>query len=258
MEQARGFDRKSCRLPEFRSEAVEELGLIFMTFAADIPPASQQLASLCSRAREEGWGLKDQVVVTSIPQETRYNWKVQVETYGECYHHIGAHQYTVQRLLPGAKTFCEDDKGTWTICHVKLTDETESLTDEERVAFDSLSSGAPPGGTAGSLVVAYPFTLLTFMHGGCDIRILNPVSPTLTRSIILQTRARSQIEAPGFAAWLENFNALIKHVNDEDNDINERQQRGLASARAVVGRFSHLEGCAWDLAQYVRRKLRTV
>jgi nitrite reductase/ring-hydroxylating ferredoxin subunit len=256
MEQAHGFDRKSCRLPEFRSEVVEDLGLIFVTFAQDIPPVTERLASLCERVRSAGWSMKDQVVVNTVRQETHYNWKVQVETYGECYHHIGAHLESLQRLLPAAATACEDDKGSWTVCNVKLTNDVASLSEAERKAFDSFAPGAQGGETIGRIVIAYPFTLMTFMHGGCDIRILNPVSPSLTRSIILATRERSQVAEPGFDRWLEEFNKTAELVNEEDNAINDRQQRGVASAYATEGRFSHLEACAWHLAQYVRRGLR--
>lgn len=257
MEQARHFDKKSCRLPEFRSEVVEDLGLIFVTFADDIPPATERLASLCERVKAEGWSMKDQVVVNTLPQANNYNWKVQVETYGECYHHIGAHQHSLQRLLPAALTACEGDKGTWTVCNVKVTENVQGLNEEERQAFDSFAPGAHGGETVGRIVIAYPFTLMTFMHGGCDIRILNPVSPTVTHSVILATRERSQVAQPGFADWLAQFNATADLVNKEDNDINDRQQKGVASARAAVGRFSHLEGCAWHLAQFVRRRLST-
>jgi hypothetical protein len=180
---------------------------------------------------------------------------VQVETYGECYHHIGAHLESLQRLLPAAATSCEDDKGSWTVCNVKLTNDVASLSEEERKAFDSFAPGAQGGETVGHIVIAYPFTLLTFMHGGCDIRILNPVNPGVTQSIILALRERSQLAETGFATWLEQFNKTAELVNEEDNAINNRQQRGVASISATEGRFSHLEACAWHLAQYVRRGL---
>lgn len=255
MEQAENFDKKSCRLPEFRSEIVGELGLIFVTFAEDIPPVSERLASLVKRVREEGWEIQDQVVVNSLHQVNDYNWKVQVETYMECYHHIGAHQNTLQKLLPAASTWCEEEDH-WCVCHVRLTENVDSLSDEEKLAFDSFAPGARGGETVGHIVVAYPFTLLTFMVGGCDIRILDPVGPAVTRSVILATRRQSQTEQSGFSDWLREFNATADIINKEDNDINALQQAGVASTRAQSGRFSHLEGCAWNLSQYVRGMLR--
>ena len=40
---------------------------------------------------DEGWDFKNQVIVETVDQDNRYNWKIQVETYMEYYHHIGAH-----------------------------------------------------------------------------------------------------------------------------------------------------------------------
>ncbi len=107
----------------------------------------------------------------------------------------------------------------------------------------------------GHIVVIYPFTLLTFMTGGCDLRILNPTSSTTTWSRLLHTRDRAQIARPDFPEWLAEFEVGAELVNKEDNDINDMQQVGVGSMRAEAGRFSHLEGCCWHLAQFVRRKL---
>jgi hypothetical protein len=78
----------------------------------------------------------------------------------------------------------------------------------------------------------------------------------VTKSTILATRERSQTEAADFPQWLAEYTATAEMVNKEDNDINLMQQIGVSSARAAVGRFSHLEAGAWHLAQFVRRCIR--
>ena len=255
MEQADGFDRKACRLPEFRSEVVEALGLIFVTFSPDIEPISDRLASLSARAQAEGWDLKDQVVLQKIDQSNNYNWKVQVETYVECYHHIGGHEVTLEKFMPARLSGCEEDHGSWTMCIPRLADDTIPLTPVERQVRDALANGVKPGEPVGHIVVIYPFTLLTFMQGGCDIRVLEPTSAGTTRSVLMVTGSAEHAASPGLGAWLESFNATANLVNDEDNALNDMQQIGVASAFAEPGRFSHLESSAWDLAQYVRRRI---
>ena len=255
MGEAEDFDMKSCRLPEFRSEVVEDLGLIFVSFDDAIAPAAQHLASLCERVRAEGWRMKDQVVVSKLEQENQYNWKVQVETYVECYHHIGGHLTTLEKLLPAALTSCEADKGSWTICNVRITDELDSLGEEDRMAAKSFAPGSKAGDIVGHIIAVYPSTLFTFMVGGCDIRILSPTGPTSTRSTILTTREPEQLLEPEFQNWLVEFNETADIINKEDNDINMMQQVGVSSERAEAGRFSHLEACAWHLARYVRGRL---
>jgi hypothetical protein len=257
MDQAKDFDKKNCRLPEFRSEVVEDLGLIFMTFAADIEPISEQLADLCERRRAEGWeDLTKQVVARGLPQANNYNWKVQVETYGECYHHIGAHFESLQKVLPAASTWCDADNGRWSVCHVKLTDDTSNFSPDELRAFESFAAGAKPGDTVGHICLIYPFTLVTFMHGGGDIRVLNPIDPGHTWSLILTTVPPEVLKRPDYEEWAKQFFEVMDVVNQEDNDINDKQQKGVSSIRAQAGRFSHLEACAWYLAQYVRRQLQ--
>jgi phenylpropionate dioxygenase-like ring-hydroxylating dioxygenase large terminal subunit len=256
MERATGFDKKACRLPEFRSEVVEDLGLIFVTFSDTIDSISERLASLCERATTQGWDLKNQIVVQSLEQTNRYNWKVQVETYVECYHHIGGHSESLQKIMPAASSQCEEDKGTWTVCHAGLNKNLSNLSPEERTTVAAFAKDAIAGDTLGSIVVIYPCTLVTFMKGGGDIRILSPISPDVTKSTILTTRQRAQTQAPNFAQWLTEYTATAEMVNKEDNDINLMQQVGVLSSRAAVGRFSHLEAGAWHLAQFVRRRIQ--
>jgi phenylpropionate dioxygenase-like ring-hydroxylating dioxygenase large terminal subunit len=111
MDQAEGFVAKECKLPEFRTEIVDELGLIFMTFDDTIDPIGERLESLIQRVRDEGWDLKNQVIVETVDQDNKYNWKIQVETYMECYHHIGAHQGLAgRRMSPGGRSWCEEDQ----------------------------------------------------------------------------------------------------------------------------------------------------
>jgi len=93
------------------------------------------------------------------------------------------------------------------------------------------------------------------MNGGADIRVLAPLSAQQTRSTILATRRREHAESSGFAEWLAHYVATAEVTNKEDNDINLIQQIGVASSRAAVGRFCHLEAGAWHLAQYVRRRV---
>lgn len=177
MHKAGGFDKGACRLPEFRSEVVDDLGLIFVTFSDTIRPITDRLAGLCERARAEGWTLKDQVIIARWDQTNNYNWKIQAETYVECYH-IGGHSNTLERAMPATSSWCEDDKGTWTLCGTALADDISKLEGTEQYrSIESFIGTVQDGGKAGHITVIYPCTLLTFMNKGCDLRILSPLAP---------------------------------------------------------------------------------
>lgn len=255
MGEARAFDRETCRLPEFRCEVLSDLGLVFVTLSDRIAPVERHLESLAARARADGWDLKDQIVVDVQRQDNRYNWKIQAETYVECYHHIGGHETTLQKAAPAHLSWCEAEQGGWTICNTRLNDDVSRLTDEEKAIVTMLAEEAGPDNLIGQQILIYPFGLITNMQTGWDIRILEPIAPDRTRSVTLNTRRRSQIEAPGFDEWLATYNATADVINAEDNVMNERQQLGLASRFAAPGSLSHLEGCVSHLAQYVRAKI---
>lgn len=247
--------RSSCRLPEYRSEVVDELGLIFVSFSTSVAPISERLASLCERARQEGWGLKDQLVISDQPMMNNFNWKIQAETYMECYHHLGGHLETLEKVFPAALSGPEPDHGAWSVCHIRLTDRLDRLSETERATADALAPGGGPGDTVGHLVMIYPLTLITVMPGGCDLRFLRPIGPARTAARVLATRDGAEVAQPGFEQWLEEFNAGWDVINKEDNDMNDLQQVGVSSSRAAPGRLSRLEACVGYLANYVRRQI---
>lgn len=241
MDQAADFVAKECKLPEFRTEIVEELGLIFMTFDATIDPIGERLASLIQRVRDEGWDLDKQVIVETVDQDNKYNWKIQVETYMEYYHHIGAHAASLEEESPGGRSSCEEDKGAWSICHggTRVNATPEQL--EEK----------PPG----HLILVYPLLMLGVSKKRAGFRILFPVGPNRTRSQIVRLMRPEQVAAPDFAEKLAEAQAKSAVINAEDNAVNDLQQIGAGSAVARAGRFSHLEASSWHLAQYVRRRI---
>ena len=257
MHKAECFDKKGISLHEFRSEVVEELGLIFVTFSSTINSINERLATLIARSKSRGWDLKDQVVVDIDPQSNNYNWKAQAETYAESYHHLGGHETTIEKALPAAMSSCEEDKGTWTMSHARLTDQPTKLNAVERDVYNAFANGANPGDVVLEMIIIYPLTLIAIFKDSCDVRLLRPLAADLTESTALVTCRREHQQSEDFPQWLADYEHGSRMVNDEDNAINRMQQIGVSSAFATVGRFSHLEACAFHLADYVRKGVRT-
>jgi phenylpropionate dioxygenase-like ring-hydroxylating dioxygenase large terminal subunit len=84
MEQAANFDPKACRLPEVRTEIVEPLGLIFITFSQTAESIGDRLGDLCERLKN--WRMGELVGVQPSELDAKFNWKIQLETGMECYH----------------------------------------------------------------------------------------------------------------------------------------------------------------------------
>jgi hypothetical protein len=86
---------------------------------------------------------------------------------------------------------------------------------------------------------------------------LQPVSAARTRlqaHLLVQRDAPKQ---PDYHDRLASERNFLVAVNQEDIAVNEMQQRGAASRSAQVGRFSHLEKALWQLADYVRDRIKT-
>ena len=246
MEQAAEFAPKECRLPELRSEIVEPLGLIFVTFSDQIPSIGDRLQDLCERL--EPVGMRDMVVVQTRVTENDYNWKILIETFMECYHHIGAHRETLEPNFPARLSWCEAGKPGWSICHSPLREEIvhEAYMDDEKRPF--------------SLYLVYPLMLMgsaldLVQNDRLNFMTITPIGPNRVLSK-RHTLARPEaVGTPELEAVLQRQRERGAKVNAEDNAVNEMQQVGAASIFARTGRLSHLEGSVWHLAEYVRSRL---
>ena len=67
---------------------------------------------------------------------------------------------------------------------------------------------------------------------------------------------REALDQPTYQDRMAAERRFLVIVNDEDIAVNVMQQRGAATRAAVPGRFSHLEKALWQLADYVRDRLK--
>jgi phenylpropionate dioxygenase-like ring-hydroxylating dioxygenase large terminal subunit len=252
MEEAAEFEPKACRLPEIRSEIVEPLGLIFMTFSDQIGSIGERLAELTQRLAN--WHLDELVAVWPGRVEGQFNWKIQLETGQECYHHFAAHQTTFEVNYPTRLSWCEPSRPAWSVCHSPPRPE---LGDEE------LTIGLPifPDLTAAErrvfdLYHLFPLTRLAVFSDRVRLGILTPLGPTRMRvdTVMLvrpETAAQPELVQEKFA----KFQTFLTTAAQEDNDIDVMQQVGAGSSLTRPGRLSHLEAGVWHLGEYLRAKI---
>jgi phenylpropionate dioxygenase-like ring-hydroxylating dioxygenase large terminal subunit len=237
MEQAEGFVARDCRLPEIRTEIIEALGLIFVTLDKDAAPLTPQLTTMIERVTTTGWD-QNLVILDSSERVNNYNWKILVETYMECYHHIGAHSRSLQPWKPGSLSRCEENHGSWSICHSIAKPD---LADEDKGKWHD-----------NQLVLAYPMLLMGVRPGACSLQILMPEGPGKTR---VRRYSLGKAEDLADPEKIEAGRKRLARIIEEDDAVNDMQQIGARSTLAVVGRLSHLEGSVWHLAEYVRGRL---
>jgi len=249
MEQAE-FDPRSCRLPEYRTEIVD--GFIYLDFSGTAEPLAPQLAELSgvlARSAPQDW-----VIGSTLEYDCAINWKIVVETFMECYHHIAAHPETFERAYPARLTYVEDGRRAWTVGHAPAR---ADLPDAQ------VAAGFPPLGDLTAqerhefrLYLVYPYQLFNVLPDRTFWFCLQPDGPARTRfqaHILVHRDALAQADYQQKMAAERDFLVV---VNDEDIAVNVMQQRGAATRSAVPGRFSHLEKALWQLADYVRERLR--
>ena len=79
----------------------------------------------------------------------------------------------------------------------------------------------------------------------------HPLGPERTEVVLTSCFPRDSTERADFAALLPNYYKRQDMVVREDNDISEKQQRGLASVLARPGRLSPKERIVHKLDNWV-------
>jgi phenylpropionate dioxygenase-like ring-hydroxylating dioxygenase large terminal subunit len=244
------FAPRSCRLPEYRIEIVD--GFIYLNLSGDAPPLGPQLADLCAEFKR--LSPHDWVVATTLEYDCAINWKIVVETFMECYHHIAAHPETFERLYPARLTYAEDGRAAWTVCRAPAR--PDAPDSQICAGFGDLGELLAQDRHEFRLYLVYPYHLINVLPDRVFWFCLQPVSAVHTRLQSHLLVRRDAPEQPDYQQRLALERDFMIHVNDEDIAVNEMQQRGAATRTAAAGRFSHLEKALWQLADYVRERIK--
>jgi phenylpropionate dioxygenase-like ring-hydroxylating dioxygenase large terminal subunit len=243
------FEPGGCRLPEFRCEVVD--GFIYVTFNPEAPPLAGKLVSLSQRMAK--FKLNELALAFVLEYELEFNWKIVVETFMECYHHIAAHPDTFERSFPARLSYVEDGDESWTIGHSPARPEVRDV--EITAGFPLLGDLTSEERHEFSLYLVYPYHLYALLPDRASWFCLQPEGPARTR---LQTHVLIRPEArdmPDYVEKLAAERAFFEQVNREDIGVNEMQQKGASTRSAAVGRLCDLEKAAWQLADYVRGRV---
>ena len=87
-----GVDLSDVCLPTVRHAVWE--GFVLVNLSGHAPEPADQLAGLSAHLAP--WSWSELVTVGSKSFQSDWNWKVMVENWIECYHHLGSHRQTVE------------------------------------------------------------------------------------------------------------------------------------------------------------------
>lgn len=256
MQKAEGFSRKEVGLSHFRSEVWN--GFIFVTFADDLPPVGEVYKTMGDKLA--GWQLGNLEVVAELEWDCAFNWKVIVENFAECYHHLGAHLKTFEPIFPAKTCWSEPEQENFTVAHLPLV---QRLADEVRAgtsglrSFVDIPTVAPENRVEWYVYVGHPtFLLFAAPDRVFWYRVL-PDGPQrvklLTTLLVLPESKRM----PDFEQRLAAEVEMLKKFHAEDMEVCVAVQKGMNSSAYRPGRLSHLEVPIWHIQRFLARQLRS-
>ena len=255
MQKAEGFSRKDVGLAAFRSEVWN--GFIFVTFNAEAPPVAELYRDMADGLSE--WQLGKLEVVAELEWDCAFNWKVIVENFAECYHHLGAHVKTFEPMFPAKTCWSDEEHPAFTVAHLplvkRLAEGVRSDASEVRTFID-IPTLSLEHKLEWYVYVGYPtFLLFAAPDRVFWYRVLpeGPQKVKLLTTLLVLPEAK---QMPDFQARLDSEIEMLKGFHLEDMEVCVAVQKGMNSATFRQGRLSHLEKPIWHIQRYLARKLR--
>ncbi len=240
------FDRRACRLPEFRCEIW--LGWVMVTLNPDAPPVAEQLAEVESMI--EDYGMRDYSQGFFEVMEWNTNWKVLAENFMESYHLPVCHARTIGGLSRVDDVECpeggpafnyhtlqKEPEFTLSIAHP----DNRRMQGERRLTTYLLS--------------IYPSLMITLTPGYFWYLTLHPVEPGKVRIFFGGGMAPEFANDPDGQKHFDELRTLLEAVNAEDRGCTERVYAGLQSEFAEPGYLSHLERPNFEFATYLSNRV---
>lgn len=247
MEGAEGFDEKSCKLPELRTEIWE--GFVMVNFDDDAEPFAPQVASY--QKAFSNYKFEDMVIIKTLEFDSPWNWKVLVENFMEAYHHIAIHKTTFEPIYPAKDSKIPEADGPYSILHMPAIEPHADDPDglplieglEEWQKKDLLAT------------VLFPNFLLAFQGTSATWYQITPASVDRFHLKIHFMVPKSSAELANIDEIAEGAGALLSVIHHEDIEANDMVWEGIKAPLTSQGRLSPLERSIWQLNQWWLREL---
>ncbi|MBB5373040.1 aromatic ring-hydroxylating oxygenase subunit alpha [Acidocella aromatica] len=205
------FHQNDCDLPGFSTEVVD--GFIYANLSGDAPSLAPQLADLSAQLAK--FKLDELIVVGEYSYDCKSNWKIMVETFMECYHHIAAHPETFEASFPARLSYIEDGHPAWTY---GVSPARETVRDEDILIGTPLLSDdlTTFDRRCFQLFLVYPFHMINIWPDRVYWFRSQPVAAnrTMVQTYVLaRPKAR---DMPGYEAFMEKEMQFVDKVNLED------------------------------------------
>lgn len=249
MKHSPGFDRKDFGLKVFRHEIWK--GFVFVNIDGRAAPLADQLRALDPIV--DPYDFENYRIVEQTEWGVcEWDWKVMVDNFMECYHHIGPHRQSLEAEFPATSSYTGE-----------VGDHFTTMWSQQAPGYPAEPPFMAPGAATLSpehshkmlIFVVYPLLLIALGPGFMWWLKVLPLGAGRIDLYLDITMSPAALAAP---ALDERRSQLIKSICDihrEDLDVCAAVQRAINSGVTGVGRLSHLERPLWEFYRYLGREL---
>lgn len=242
MDQVKGFDRKDCKLPEFKLETWN--GFIFINFDSNAEPLAPAIEPLTKALAP--YNLESHKTISFKTLSCNWNWKASMENFTEAYHHIGIHSESVEPYMPAEKVRYEDSNNAYSLFWMPTKDNKPMPSDLPDIP------GMPDEYYySKSVANVYPFLHLLIGSNitlWLDFDVQEVDQHNLVWHLLVP---ESTMELPDFEDRLKPWKERIEGVVTEDIYACTKAGIGQQSRFFTPGRFSHMEKSVYQMHNWL-------
>jgi len=251
MTEVPGFDKREICLPHVRHEVWH--GFVFVNFDGTAEPLAGQLTRL--EPYVENYELDGYRSVNVSDWDCPWDWKIMVENFMECYHHLGTHRHSVEDEYPARLSWTDKGDELFSVLHAprdpKYHDQPPYLPGSRRLRPEQLQEIV--------MVTIYPHFMILLYPGFLYWMKALPEGPGrmhLQLDICLSAAALADSDHDRILPKIvDGVTAVLK----EDIDMCAGVQRAVDNAAVDgVGRLAAIEQPLWELYRYLGRQLGLV
>jgi phenylpropionate dioxygenase-like ring-hydroxylating dioxygenase large terminal subunit len=249
MKKSPGFNRNDYPLKKFRHEVWK--GFVFVNIDGQADSVASQLAGL--DAYVDPYDFENyQTVEQTDWGVCEWDWKIMVDNFMECYHHMGPHRQSLESEFPATMSYTDLGGSHFS-----------TMWSQQAPGYDAAAPFLCPG--AVTLTPEHSHKLLIFIAYPLLQVSLGPGFMYWLKTLPIGAgRIELQLDIAMSPAALagpdveERRTQLVKSICDihrEDLDVCAAVQRAIRSGVTSQGRLSHLEPALWEFYRYLGREL---
>jgi phenylpropionate dioxygenase-like ring-hydroxylating dioxygenase large terminal subunit len=246
-----GFCKEDVRLAHFRHEIWQ--GFVFVNLDGTAAPLGPQLAGMDEYVNP--YQLADYQTVEPTDWGVReWDWKIMVDNFMECYHHMGPHGASLQAEYPAELSWTDVGGDLYSV----MWTQQQAGYPQNPPFLEPFAPTLRPEHRSKLLIfIVYPLLQVSMGPGFMYWLKTLPVGPGQIKLQLDIAMSPAALDGPKqvVAARRDELVRNIIAIHKEDLDVCAAVQRAIRSGATDVGRLSLLEQPLWEFYRYLGRSL---